>query len=268
MRDLILIRHGQSEANTLQQASKKGDHSLYTPAVRELPDHSWRLTAAGEAQAQATGRWLQQEGPPLHRHLVSPFTRTRETAAHLGLPEASWEECREARERSWGEVASLSRRDFQALYPGNHSLRGRDPLYWAPPAGESIAGMAEGRIALLLERLRQEEEARGVLLVTHGEVTWAARLLLEQWTDEEFVERDANPAWRVHNGHLLHYTSYNPHSSQEEGDLTWVRRGWPTLQEDGSYTLTLRPWERIAPRRYSNGELLTKAHSRPRLFPR
>ena len=49
--NLVFVRHGQSEANIVQKASKEGDNSYYTDDVMTVPDRSWRLTKLGIAQA-------------------------------------------------------------------------------------------------------------------------------------------------------------------------------------------------------------------------
>jgi broad specificity phosphatase PhoE len=67
------------------------------------------------------------------RYLYSPHCRTRETAAHLGLPDADWRLARLLREREWGEVAGLMGPEHAALYPRNHAWMRADPLNWAPP---------------------------------------------------------------------------------------------------------------------------------------
>ena len=72
--ELVLIRHGQSEANVRQRASKRGDDRLFTDDLVTVPDNSWRLTALGATQAQLAGSHL--EGCFLQgfdRYIVRPF---------------------------------------------------------------------------------------------------------------------------------------------------------------------------------------------------
>jgi hypothetical protein len=87
-RNLILVRHGQSEANVIQtcrQGRRPG-------AVQRRDDAGGRplLAAhrpAGVAQARAAGRSGSRTtmSTPLDRCITSPYVRTRETAANLGL---------------------------------------------------------------------------------------------------------------------------------------------------------------------------------------
>lgn len=88
--DLYVIRHGESEANVIISAGEQGDNSLYTQDNVTVPDRSWRLTATGRKQADCIGRWLVSQQPLFDRYLVSPYVRTRETAATMALPKAKW----------------------------------------------------------------------------------------------------------------------------------------------------------------------------------
>ena len=88
--DLYVIRHGESEANVIINAGEQGDNSLYTQDNVTVPDRSWRLTATGRKQADCIGRWLVAQQQLFDRYLVSPYVRTRETAATMALPKAKW----------------------------------------------------------------------------------------------------------------------------------------------------------------------------------
>lgn len=67
--DLILWRHAEAE---------DGDAGL--------PDAKRRLTARGEKQARDMAKWLRPNLPKKTRILVSPATRTQQTAHALALP--------------------------------------------------------------------------------------------------------------------------------------------------------------------------------------
>ena len=114
--DLYVIRHGESEANVIVQAGEQGDNSLYTQDNVTVPDRSWRLTATGRKQADCIGRWLVSQQQLFDRYMVSPYVRTRETAATMALPKAKWEENRVLRERSWGEINTITKDEFKTNY--------------------------------------------------------------------------------------------------------------------------------------------------------
>ena len=73
-----------------------------------------------------------------HRH------RTQAGRLHRP-PGPKWEETRVLRERSWGEINTITKDDFKTNYARNWMFKNTDPLYWRPPAGESIADVAEPR---------------------------------------------------------------------------------------------------------------------------
>ncbi len=259
-RNLFLVRHGQSEANVMQRAAKAGDPSLYTEETMTVPDRSWRLTDLGVQQAKVAGAWIGQQNIQFDRAMVSVYTRTRETAAHLGL-DVRWEENRVIRERSWGEIGSMSKQDFARKYSQNAAYRDSDPLYWAPPAGESIANVAENRVRNILSTLHRENARDNVLLVTHGEFMWATRLVLERWSDEEFLERDGDRDQMIHNCTVLQYTSTDPDNRNNVRDkLNWVRRCWPVCV-DGEWTMFVGEWEEFDRKYFTDGELLARAEA-------
>lgn len=227
-RDLVLVRHGQSEANVRQKASRRGDDSLFTEDLVTVPDRSWRLTELGAAQAQSAGRFLQDTFPKgFDRYIVSPFMRTRETAANLQLPGAEWEENRMIRERSWGEIDGLSVAKFQELYPLNARLKEIDPIYWAPPAGESLAAVLENRVSNFLRSLSRDSTGSRVLAVTHGDFILSTRMLIEQWSDEEFLEMDADEEQRIRNCISVRYSRQNPYTDKFEDEFHWVNMAYP-----------------------------------------
>ena len=132
--DLYVIRHGESEANVIINAGEQGDNSLYTQDNVTVPDRSWRLTATGRKQADCIGRWLVAQQQLFDRYLVSPYVRTRETAATMALPKAKWEETRVLRERSWGEINTITQRRFP------HELRAQLDVQAHRPAVLASAG--------------------------------------------------------------------------------------------------------------------------------
>ena len=263
-RNLFLVRHGQSEANVMQKASKAGDQSLYTEETMTVPDRSWRLTELGVQQAKVAGAWIAEQGVGFDRAIVSTYTRTRETAANLGL-DVRWEENRVIRERSWGEIGSLPKQEFARQYAQNKAYRDSDPLYWAPPAGESIANVAENRVRNILSTLHRENARENVLMVTHGEFMWATRLVLERWSDEEFLARDEDKSQTIHNCTVLQYTAVSPEDGKVSDKLTWVRRSWP-VQVDLEWTMYVADWEPFDRRYFTGEELMEKADANRHFF--
>ena len=55
-RDLVLVRHGESEGNLATQAARQGDLRFHTDAFTTTPGHRWRQTATGKPAPRRSGR--------------------------------------------------------------------------------------------------------------------------------------------------------------------------------------------------------------------
>jgi len=248
--ELGFVRHGHSEGNLAVDLGKKGDDSLFTPGFRETPGHQWRLTEEGCEQARTTGKWIRSEiGEQFDRYYVSPFVRTRETAALLGLRDAEWRVDQRLRERDWGEIGSMPRGEFKARYSQSAFLKKIDALYWRPPSGESIADVRL-RVRSFFDTLHRECDGLRVLVVTHGEFMSAARAALEYMSDEEWMFADGDPDQKIRNGHVYHYSRFDPETRSPGKYLSWIRKVCPWRDEGES------PWKKIMRKRFSNSELL------------
>ncbi|MEE4384092.1 MAG: histidine phosphatase family protein [Pseudomonadales bacterium] len=156
MRELILLRHGETEWNVARRLQGHGDSPL---------------TVRGRAQARAHAHWLAAHRPD--RILASPLGRTRETTALLcealaeagrPAPEPEWEPA--LKERSMGRLEGLTLEEIAAAEPAEHASRLADPWHYRPPGGENYPDLL-ARVTPLLDRLGAEAEGR-VLLVAHG----------------------------------------------------------------------------------------------------
>lgn len=266
--DLILVRHGESEGNVAVQAAGKGNHSYFTDAYMTTPGHQWRLTSKGQAQAKAMGLWLESEiSARFDRYYVSPYVRTRETAAGLALPGASWSLNRALRERDWGDIGSMRKDHFESseLYATNHWMQKHDPLYWVAPGGESIAQVAEDRVRNVLSTLHRETTGARVLAVTHSETMWAFRLVLERLSDEEFVALDKDKSEKINNCEAFHYSRINPRTGVQSRRLSWLRRSRPIFK-DGNWVVEVGEWSEFRSQTFSNQELLDQVESVPYLI--
>src|SRR6476620_2660087 len=103
---LVFVRHGQSEANIVQNAEKDGLPLLAPEGFYDYHDWAYRLSDLGIQQAKTAGEWiLRNIGDPKYyfdRCYVSPFLRARETAAYVGGPACEWLIDERLKERDWG----------------------------------------------------------------------------------------------------------------------------------------------------------------------
>ena len=260
--DLYVIRHGESEANVMVKAGEQGDDSLFTQDNVTVPDRSWRLTAKGRCQAACIGQWLQQQQRLFDRYMVSPYVRTRETAATMALPDAQWEEHRVIRERSWGEISTITKTDFQRDYERNWMFKNTDPLYWRPPAGESIADVSEDRVHNVLTSLNRSSDEGSVVMVTHGDFMAALMLTLEDLSDEEFMRRDESEAWTITNCTCLHYTRRNPRTGLTSKRFQWEQTARPTWNETAEqWQIHTEPWREFHRPHLTNEDLTDMVHA-------
>jgi broad specificity phosphatase PhoE len=251
---LVLVRHGHSEGNLVVEYAKKGDDRFFTPDFRERPGHRWRLTNNGQKQAVVAGKWIIDNiGQKYDRYYVSPYVRTRETAALLNLPDAEWRIDQRLRERDWGDIGSMPLAEFKKAFPHSALTKEIDALYWRPPGGESIADVRL-RVRDFFDTLHRECEGQRVLVVTHGEFMWAARAELEYLTDEQWVLSDKDPEQKIHNTQVIHYSRVHPESGATEKYMSWQKSVCPWKEE------TNPQWNHITRKRYSNDDLLEQVN--------
>ena len=194
--ELILVRHGQSLANVAFPAADADD--LMEAAVSGR-DAEVPLTATGEEQAAALGRWLaalpEDRRPQVA--ITSPYLRARETwriaAASSGvdLPEPRTDD--RLVDRLMGELELLTRAAVAARFPDEAGRRAAvGEFEYAPPGGESFADIAV-RLKSFLEDLRADHAGERVIVVAHDAVVLMMRAVIEQlsWDEVLEVERDA-----------------------------------------------------------------------------
>jgi broad specificity phosphatase PhoE len=158
---LIVVRHGESEANRARRFAVSG----------EVP-----LTDLGRQQAQALACELAaargaSPAPAAPRQVVtSVFRRAAETgeilAAHLGLPLATAPGIEER------DLGDLKGEPYEAL----GAMARQDPAFdparrwlWRPPGGESLEEVRQ-RVVAALGALAARHAGDTLLVVSHGAV--------------------------------------------------------------------------------------------------
>lgn len=262
-KNLILIRHGFSQANELLKKQEREMYSIAPsltpkPPIEDdvtVPDHEWRLTQRGIDQAKAIGQIFQSDVlSQIDAYFVSPYRRTIETAVNLNIKKANWELKRSIRERSWGEIDSMRTDIFKQRYARNYAIKQADPLYWMPPAGESIAGVADTRVSDTLSMLHREHAGENVVMVTHHDFIQATRLVLEHMTDDEFEQGIRDESLDIKNGAALWYSRVDPNTGTLHDNLVAWRTIYPVFKND-HWQVVWEPWNYISRDHYSNEEL-------------
>jgi broad specificity phosphatase PhoE len=191
-KELVIVRHGQSERNVAKDEAKAAGNKLsYVDAVR---DQDTVLTPLGFGQALEVGVNFRSMGDErFDAVLVSPYMRTRQTAEQIvrGLgytPEIVVEE--RIREIEFGILDGLTPEGVRAKYPEEVARRQKEGKYWyRPPGGESRPDVAL-RVHSLLGTLTRDYAGKRVLVVCHSVVVLVFRRLLERWTEAEYLKVD------------------------------------------------------------------------------
>lgn len=193
--DLVLVRHGQSEGNLYGDMAEGGMrdrlHSKHTS--------DFRLTDLGRLQAGRAGAILQQMVGSFDKMYCSEYVRAVETAAHMVLPESSFQTDFLIREQDNGTQKGQAN-------PLEEYTKATRPLarWWVRKGGlgESFADMCV-RLRLFLDQLRDTAAGLRVVVVCHANVIRGFRALLE---DMKATEYDDVVDWKVPNCHIRWYT--------------------------------------------------------------
>ena len=169
---LWLIRHGESVANVAASSSELAGSETLPVDIR---DADVPLSAVGEAQAEAIGRWLAGQ-PAAERPTVawsSSYWRARHTAAiaietaGADIPIRSDERLRD---RELGVLDLLTTHGVESRFPDEaERRRWLGKFYYRPPGGESWADIAL-RIRSLLVDLDRPGVPERVLISSHDAV--------------------------------------------------------------------------------------------------
>lgn len=269
-RELVMVRHGQSEANVVQKKLIAGLPHEVVDQVYERPDWEQRLTPAGVEQARHAGDWIRQHiGRVAEFDVVycSPFIRTRETAALLAGDEEGVSITPEDRiiERDWGLYGLLSKEDQERIYPGTYHNKKKNPLYARLDGGESIMDVY-ARIRDMDATLHREYSEGRVLMVTHGDYMNARRYAIERMLPEDWTAIDQDRSFDFHNCSILQYSRVNPQDPTDIRDkLHWRRY---TRTDDPETSPYGGEWVELEkPRRHTPAEMLARVATHERLIP-
>ena len=254
--DLVIVRHGQSEANMMIEMTKRGDLSAQD-AMYEAKRHDsyMRLTDKGRSQARMVGKWLRENAPQFDAFYCSQYVRTKETAAEMGLPHAEWTCDLMIRERDQGVQDGGG--DVKLGLDAEEMFRmEKSPMYWQPIAGESMADVVT-RVRHFLETVCSCSAGLRVVVVCHYRTIHAFRILLENIPQEEYgaLLKETMP-----NCCIWWYSRRDLVNQQVHWQVASVRR--IAVQEDGTAEITANP---IARKMFSNAALLQQVASIPQI---
>jgi len=267
-RDILFIRHGESEANIVQKNDNHGVSIEVAGTIFSRPDWQQRLTDRGVEQAAIARQFIERELGGLATFdalYVSPFMRTRETAAHLGgMALDGWTIDDRIVERSWGVYGKVSRAEQRAKFPLTAAEKRANPWYIRLDGGESMPDVY-GRFRDFQGTLHREQAGKRVAVVSHGDFINVARYGIERMMPEEWEDIDSDPDYVLRNCTLLHYTRVNPNNAEDVREkINWRRYIYPDAIEESP---DAGQWVELSERRrYSGAELLMQVERAPRLL--
>ena len=148
---LLLIRHGQSEANYIEVFTGQGNFAL---------------TELGRKQAELTGKFLQNE--PIDAFYASDLSRAYETAeAAARFHGMTVVKEPGMREIFAGEWESKRFSDLSSLYPAEYGLWMENIGLARPTGGESVAELQD-RVRTTLEKIVAAHPGQTVCIGTHA----------------------------------------------------------------------------------------------------
>lgn len=262
--NFILIRHGESEANVINELLKSNTLKSVPDWYKLKPDWQIRLSEDGINQAKSAGEYLKTLDLDFKRSYCSPFLRTIETAAIVSQntnQKLSFVCDDRFRERSWGTFKALDLDEARKVYSRSTINKSIDPFYWAPEGGESVSDAAL-RFRNILDTFHRELNGENVLAVTHGEFMWSVRFILERMLPSQWIELDLDKSNKIQNCMIFHYSRINPETKEISSSIQWLKAICPW---DRSKDLFGGKWIRFdSKKELSADELLKIASQVPR----
>jgi 2,3-bisphosphoglycerate-dependent phosphoglycerate mutase len=240
VRELILVRHGESQGNVAAAAAYADGLEVIEVDER---DADVELSATGADQAKALGDALSGMSGDERPDVVwcSPYVRALQTA-RIGLETAGLDLSirvdERLRDRELGVLDRLTFRGVQARHPEEAELRKRlGKFYHRPSGGESWADVAL-RLRSVLADLDRVEDGRRVLVVCHDAVVMLIRYICEQMSEAEVLDTESEPVLNVSITRL----------AQDPDGRSWVLTGFNDVSHlhDEPTPVTQHPGQRDA----------------------
>lgn len=269
---LMLVRHGESEANVIQEADDAGTLDELDPeivqAIRERPDWQQRLTVRGETKAQVAGEWERANGYVLSEFdaaYCSFFIRARETAYNLDPHFDHLRPHSTIHEQDWGAFGELSRDDQRNLFPRTYRLHQVSPMTARFDGGESPLDTMM-RLRDFRDTLYRKWDGKRVAAVMHGGTIIGLEAMIERWLPEDYDRIRNERLRKIRNLTHVFYNRVNPDDPEDvRSHPNWLRIVYPDAVEESPYG---GEWIELPDRRHLGSTALKKSiDSIPRLLP-
>jgi broad specificity phosphatase PhoE len=267
--DLVFVRHGQSEANIVHELDKgEASQNPHLARINQRPDWQQRLSPKGIRQAKAAKQWIDTNiggVASFDARYVSPFLRTRETAAYVGgFDVKDWTIDDRVVERSWGVYGTVPRAEQRSQFPLTAALHQATPWYVRFDGGESMPDVYS-RFRDFQGTLHRENAHARVIVVSHGDFINVVRYGVERMRPEEWEAMDRDPRYTIRNCSVLHYSRVNPNDPSDVRDkIQWRRMVYPEALSESPDN---GEWVELPHRqRFSGAELVEQAGMAPPLL--
>ena len=190
-----VVRHGQSAGNVARDAAEATKLAHIDIETRDMDTP---LSALGEEQAAALGRWFRAL-PDAHKPsivLCSPYIRARQTAQGVldlqgvepGARTALADE--RLREKEFGILDRLTGFGIKEKYPALAEQRQHvGKFYFRPPGGESWCDVIL-RLRSIVDTIAREYRGERVLIVGHQVIVNCLRYLFERLDEQQILDID------------------------------------------------------------------------------
>lgn len=246
---LWIVRHGQSAGNVARDAADAAGLTHIDIADRDM---DVALSALGQQQAQALGRWFARQ-PHEERPctlMTSPYLRAIQTSQAVreagGLVDPRHKFCidERLREKEFGILDRLTRRGIEAQFPDQAEFRRLlGKFYHRPPGGESWCDVIL-RLRSIIDTLSLHHAGDRVMIIAHQVVVLCLRYLLEGLTEQDILAIDAE-------GDIVNcgVTEYRFDADQgQDGGLVLARYNFTAPLEDEAAPVTAEPDAAVAAR--------------------
>ena len=189
---LWIVRHGQSAGNVARDAAEAAEEHLIDIEWRDVDTP---LSALGEQQADALGRWFAALPARPGVVLCSPYVRARQTAerivAALGEgADVTLQHDERLREKEFGILDRLTKVGIIHKFPELAEQRRHvGKFYFRPPGGESWCDVIL-RLRSVIETVTREYRGERVLVVSHQVIVNCFRYLLERLDEAQILDID------------------------------------------------------------------------------
>jgi len=189
---LWIVRHGQSAGNVARDAAEAAEEHLIDIEWRDVDTP---LSALGEQQADALGRWFAAMPARPGVVLCSPYVRARQTAARIVAALGDGADVtllhdERLREKEFGILDRLTKAGIIHKFPELAEQRRHvGKFYFRPPGGESWCDVIL-RLRSVVETVTREYRGERVLVVSHQVIVNCFRYLLERLDEAQILDID------------------------------------------------------------------------------